>query len=287
MISKISTEIWVHIFKFTSASDLIHNCQDVSMEWRQIIATHFYNGVLKELAKNNPQLSQKFHEEGWTKDCRNTDLICSLFHSSKRQYALYGFSIEAAEILKKSIDPFLFRLVDEKDATHIIVAKDVTDGFFNNWLIRSAIMMNTYILKEDYIQSSHKYKNEGTFISEVITKFQHAYRFHGPWDWQDIRGQKVSVFCDEAHIKVIEKILNYQGAIVIEMNNADYFGRKKEEHIIFHPENQEVNISQIIEDGLNYTHGFFSFDNICQMFREMRRNILKNNCRNGSCLYCK
>ena len=266
MISKIPPEMWVHIFKFASASDLIHNCQNVSMEWRKTIATNFYSIVLNKLATNNSQLSQKFHEEGWTKDCTNVDLICELYHSSIRQYALYGFSKDEAEVLKKSIDPFLFRLVDEEDATHVIVSKNVKDGFFNNWLIRSAIMMNKYILKEDFIQSHHKYKREEDFISEEITKYQHAFRFHGPWEWQDIRGQKVSIFCDEAHVKVIEKVLKYLGAIVIDANNSDYFGKKQIEHLIFHPENQEVHISQFIEEGLSPNHEFFSLSNISQMF---------------------
>ena len=149
-------------------------------------------------------------------------------------------------------------------------------------------MMNKYILKEDYIQSSHKYKHEGTFISEEITKYQHAYRFHGSWnDWQFISGQKVSVFCDEAHIKIIEKVLNYLGSEVVEMKNADYFDRRKEQHIIIHPENQEVNISQFIEDGIDYRYKLYPLNFMSYMFREMRRKMFINNCRIGSCLYCK
>ena len=156
--------------------------------------------------------------------------------------------------------------------------------------------LSCHILKEDYIQSSHKYKNEGTFISEEITKYQDAYRFHGPWDWHDVRGKKVSVFCDEANIKLIENILKYQGAIVIEMNNAHYFGRRKQQHIIFHPENQEVNISQLIEDGMDWKYDLQTLDCIGTMFREMKRKMNEpteqrkmniKNCRIGGCLYCK
>ena len=97
----------------------------------------------------------------------------------------------------------------------------------------------------------------------------------------------MSIFCDEAHVKVIEKVLKYLGAIVIDTNNSDYFGRKKIEHIIFHPENQEVHISQFIEDGLSQNHELFSLYNICQMFREMRRSMFISDCTNQGCLYCK
>ena len=83
LIYNLPTEVLVHIFNHLNFSDVVKNCSNTCIRWRDIIVEFFMEPQLRIFALLDDDLKQKLLNENWNNECKDSNLIKTLWDKFK------------------------------------------------------------------------------------------------------------------------------------------------------------------------------------------------------------
>ena len=87
-IESLPVEVLIDIFEQLSLKDAL-TCSRVCRKWKNLVAQFLLASFLRKIAKSSESINANFHEEGWTENCEDVDLIINVYNKFIR--ALISF----------------------------------------------------------------------------------------------------------------------------------------------------------------------------------------------------
>ena len=78
-IRALPEEMLLFTLKKASLQDAVLNLSKVSVQWKDIVALDILKPAILKLANRNKQFMEEIERNRWTKDCKDSDLILSLY----------------------------------------------------------------------------------------------------------------------------------------------------------------------------------------------------------------
>ena len=88
-IMALPEEVLIFIFKKVSLHGAVLNCSKVSIQWKDTVALGILKPAILKLANINEQFKETIKQLGLTKDCKDSDLILSLYGKYKNYSCKY------------------------------------------------------------------------------------------------------------------------------------------------------------------------------------------------------
>ena len=80
-VQHLPNEVLVIIFEQISLHELVTNCANICVRWRELVAQRILGPKIKKLAKVNRKFRMDIKEAGWAEEGKNpTELLMSLYN---------------------------------------------------------------------------------------------------------------------------------------------------------------------------------------------------------------
>ena len=88
-ITAFPEEMLIITLNKVSLHDAVVNCSKVSVQWKDTVALGIFKPAILKLAKTNGHFRKDIEQKRWAKDCKDSDLILSLYGIYKNYSCKY------------------------------------------------------------------------------------------------------------------------------------------------------------------------------------------------------
>ena len=88
-ITAFPEEMLIITLNKVSLHDAVLNCSKVSVQWKDTVALGILKPAILKLANTNKHFKEEIEQHRWTKDCKDSDLILSLYGKYKNYRCKY------------------------------------------------------------------------------------------------------------------------------------------------------------------------------------------------------
>ena len=80
-VQHLPNEVLVIIFEKISLHELVTNCANICVRWRELVAQRILGPKITKLANDTEKFKMEIKEKGWIEEAKNpTELIMSLYN---------------------------------------------------------------------------------------------------------------------------------------------------------------------------------------------------------------
>ena len=91
-VQHLPNEVLVIIFEQISLHELVTNCANICVRWRELVAQRILGPKITKLANDNGKFKMHIKEKGWVEEANNpTELIMSLYNKYEHFTSKYFF----------------------------------------------------------------------------------------------------------------------------------------------------------------------------------------------------
>ena len=109
-VQDLPNEVLVIIFEKISLHELVTNCANICVRWRELVAQRILGPKITKLANVNGKFKMDIVEKGWIEEAINpTELIMSLYDKYDHFTSKFFFLLDCHYLLSSTIDFCSFR----------------------------------------------------------------------------------------------------------------------------------------------------------------------------------
>ena len=91
-VQHLPNEVLVIIFEKISLHELVTNCANICVRWRELVAQRILGPKINKLAKLNRKFRMDIKDAGWVEEANNpTELLMSLYNKYEHFTSKYFF----------------------------------------------------------------------------------------------------------------------------------------------------------------------------------------------------